>query len=66
MADIYTVSLNLAGLPGIALPCGFGAEGLPVGMQLIGPAFSEALLLRAGLAWQEATDYHKKLPRTEG
>jgi aspartyl-tRNA(Asn)/glutamyl-tRNA(Gln) amidotransferase subunit A len=65
MADVYTVSLNLAGLPGIALPCGFGAEGLPVGMQLIGPAFSEALLLRTGLAWQQVTDYHKKRPHTE-
>ncbi|MDR2355251.1 MAG: Asp-tRNA(Asn)/Glu-tRNA(Gln) amidotransferase subunit GatA [Clostridiales Family XIII bacterium] len=62
MADIYTVSLNLAGLPGIALPCGFGAEGLPVGMQLIGRAFSEATLFRAAFAWQSATDYHEKLP----
>ncbi|MDR2296263.1 MAG: Asp-tRNA(Asn)/Glu-tRNA(Gln) amidotransferase subunit GatA [Clostridiales Family XIII bacterium] len=63
MADIYTVSLNLAGLPGIALPCGFGAEGLPVGMQLIGRAFSEAALLRTAFAWQGATDYHEKPPK---
>jgi aspartyl-tRNA(Asn)/glutamyl-tRNA(Gln) amidotransferase subunit A len=63
MADVYTVSLNLAGLPGIALPCGFGAGGLPAGMQLIGRAFSEATLLRAAFAWQGATDYHEKAPK---
>jgi aspartyl-tRNA(Asn)/glutamyl-tRNA(Gln) amidotransferase subunit A len=63
MADIYTVSLNLAGLPGIALPCGFGAGGLPVGMQLIGRAFSEETLLRAALVWQTATDVHEKRPK---
>jgi aspartyl-tRNA(Asn)/glutamyl-tRNA(Gln) amidotransferase subunit A len=63
MADVYTVSLNLAGLPGVALPCGFGAKGLPVGMQLIGRAFSEATLLRAAYAWQRATDYHEKRPK---
>jgi aspartyl-tRNA(Asn)/glutamyl-tRNA(Gln) amidotransferase subunit A len=64
MADIYTVSLNLAGFPGIALPCGFGAEGLPVGMQLIGGAFSETALFRAAFAWQRATDDHEKRPKT--
>jgi aspartyl-tRNA(Asn)/glutamyl-tRNA(Gln) amidotransferase subunit A len=66
LADIYTVSVNLAGLPGVALPCGVGEGGMPVGMQLIGKAFSEAELLRTALAWQRATDYHKKTPmRTE-
>jgi aspartyl-tRNA(Asn)/glutamyl-tRNA(Gln) amidotransferase subunit A len=62
LADIYTVSVNLAGLPGVALPCGFGEGGMPVGMQLIGKAFSEAALLSAALAWQRATDYHTKTP----
>jgi aspartyl-tRNA(Asn)/glutamyl-tRNA(Gln) amidotransferase subunit A len=60
LADIYTVSVNLAGLPGIALPCGFGEGGMPVGMQLIGKAFSEDSLLRAALIWQQVTDYHKQ------
>jgi aspartyl-tRNA(Asn)/glutamyl-tRNA(Gln) amidotransferase subunit A len=60
LADIYTVSVNLAGLPAIALPCGFGEGGMPVGMQLIGKAFSEDALLRAALIWQQTTDYHKR------
>jgi aspartyl-tRNA(Asn)/glutamyl-tRNA(Gln) amidotransferase subunit A len=60
MADIYTVSVNLAGLPAVALPCGFNRDNLPVGMQFIGRAFSEPLLVQAGIAWQEATDYHKQ------
>ena len=62
MADVYTVSLNLSGLPGVSLPCGFDGGGLPVGMQLTGKAFSEEALIRAALAWQQATDYHKKRP----
>ncbi|MDR1571960.1 MAG: Asp-tRNA(Asn)/Glu-tRNA(Gln) amidotransferase subunit GatA [Clostridiales Family XIII bacterium] len=62
MADVYTVSLNLTGLPGIALPCGFDSGGLPVGMQFTGKAFSEGTLIRAALAWQQATDYHKRRP----
>jgi aspartyl-tRNA(Asn)/glutamyl-tRNA(Gln) amidotransferase subunit A len=59
LSDIYTVSVNLAGLPGIALPCGFGEGGMPVGMQLIGKTFSEAALFRAAFIWQQVTDYHK-------
>jgi len=55
LADIYTVSLNLAGLPGLAIPAGCNAAGLPIGMQLIGPVFSEPLLLRAGRMCEKAT-----------
>ena len=66
MADIYTVSVNLAGLPGIALPCGFTEAGLPAGMQLIGNAFTENKLVRAASAYQILTDYHKKRPSTFG
>jgi aspartyl-tRNA(Asn)/glutamyl-tRNA(Gln) amidotransferase subunit A len=62
LADIYTVSLNLAGLPGVALPCGSDPAGLPIGMQLIGKAFSENLLVRVALVWQAATAYHKGRP----
>ncbi len=61
MADICTIPVNLAGLPGISVPCGF-AGGLPVGMQLIGRAFDEAALLRAADAFQGATDFHWKRP----
>ncbi|MDR3294551.1 MAG: Asp-tRNA(Asn)/Glu-tRNA(Gln) amidotransferase subunit GatA [Clostridiales Family XIII bacterium] len=66
MADIYTVSLNLSGLPGVALPCGFDGEGLPVGMQFIGKAFSEGVLLHAADIWQQATGYHKSRPGRRG
>ena len=62
MADIYTCSVNLAGLPGVAVPCGFNDEGLPVGMQFIGDSFSEGKLIRAASAYQILTDYHMKKP----
>ncbi|HEY2681880.1 MAG TPA: Asp-tRNA(Asn)/Glu-tRNA(Gln) amidotransferase subunit GatA [Steroidobacteraceae bacterium] len=60
--DIYTIGANLAGLPGVSLPCGL-IDGLPVGVQLVGPHFSEAKLLNAGHAYQTATDWHKQGPR---
>lgn len=70
LADIYTLGANLAGIPGLSLPCGFAsdevADGsrvkLPVGMQLLGPALSEDLLLSAGVAYQQATDWHLQRP----
>ncbi|HYE67028.1 MAG TPA: Asp-tRNA(Asn)/Glu-tRNA(Gln) amidotransferase subunit GatA [Anaerovoracaceae bacterium] len=62
MADIYTVSVNLSGLPAVALPCGFGSNGMPVGMQLIGKAFSEEVLIRAAHEYQNNTDHHKESP----
>ncbi len=62
LADIYTVSINLSGLPAVALPCGFSENGMPVGMQLIGKAFSEPILVRAADAYQDQTDYHKQTP----
>ena len=68
LGDIYTVSVNMAGLPGMVVPCGFDAAGLPVGAQLIGPAFGEGLLLRAAHAYQTRTDFHRLRPdaRKEG
>ena len=62
LSDICTVSVNLAGLPGLVVPCGFDKAGLPIGLQLIGKAFSEETLLNAGLAFQTATDFHTKTP----
>jgi len=59
--DIYTIGANLAGLPGISAPCGF-VDALPVGLQLIGPHFSEARLLSAAHHYQLATDWHLKAP----
>lgn len=63
LADIYTVSINLAGLPAVALPCGFGDSGMPIGMQLIGKAYSEERLIGIAHEYQRNTDYHKKSPR---
>ena len=60
--DRFTVPANLAGLPALTLPCGFGADGMPIGAQLIGPVFSDARLLAVGHAYQQVTDYHTKRP----
>lgn len=57
LQDIYTIGANLAGLPGIALPCGFSSSGLPIGMQLLGPAFAEDRLLRIARMYEQATDW---------
>jgi aspartyl-tRNA(Asn)/glutamyl-tRNA(Gln) amidotransferase subunit A len=61
MEDIFTLSLNLAGLPGMSVPCGT-VEGLPVGMQLIGNHFDEARLLNVAHQFQQVTDWHKQTP----
>ena len=61
LSDVYTVSANLAGIPGISLPCGF-ADGLPVGLQLLGRPLDEATLLRVADAYQRRTDWHTKTP----
>ncbi len=60
LSDIYTVSVNLAGLPGISLPCGFDKNAMPIGVQLIGQALDDAKVLNAAYAYQQATDFHKK------
>ncbi len=62
LADIYTVPTNLAGLPGLALPCGFTKAGLPIGLQLIGRPFDESGLLALGHAYEQATAWHKRRP----
>ena len=61
LADIYTIAVNLAGIPGMSIPCGFDG-GLPVGMQLIGNYFSEAKLLNVAHRYQQATDWHARMP----
>ena len=62
LEDIYTISANLAGLPGLSLPAGLSAAGLPIGMQLIGPVFSEETLLRAGRMYEKATGINRLTP----
>ena len=61
LSDIYTIAVNLAGLPGMSMPCGF-AGGLPVGLQLIGDYFAEAQLLNVAHRYQQATDWHQRRP----
>ncbi|MDD3482791.1 Asp-tRNA(Asn)/Glu-tRNA(Gln) amidotransferase subunit GatA [Azovibrio restrictus] len=62
LSDIYTIAVNLAGLPGMSLPCGFDGQGLPIGMQLIGNYFDEARLLNVAHGYQQATDWHRRTP----
>ena len=62
LADVYTVTANLAGLPGLSMPCGFTSAGLPVGLQLIGRPLDESTVLRAGDAFQRHTDFHERVP----
>ena len=61
LSDIYTIAVNLAGLPGMSIPCGF-AGGLPVGLQVIGNYFAEARLLDVAHRYQRATDWHRRVP----
>jgi aspartyl-tRNA(Asn)/glutamyl-tRNA(Gln) amidotransferase subunit A len=60
--DLYTIPANLAGLPGMSLPCGFDARGLPIGLQLVGNYFSEAKMLNVAHQYQRATDWHARAP----
>lgn len=63
LADLYTTTVNQVGIPSLALPAGFSKEGLPIGMQLVGPKFSEGLLLGIGHQYQQATDWHTRSPQ---
>jgi len=62
LSDIYTISANLAGIPGVSVPCGLDENNLPIGLQLLTPAFSEAKLLRVARLFEAATDWHTKKP----
>ena len=62
LSDIYTIAVNLAGLPGMSIPCGFDNGGLPVGLQIIGNYFSEARMLNIAHQYQLATDWHERVP----
>ena len=61
--DIYTISVNLAGLPGMSIPAGFGADRRPVGLQIIGQYFDEARLLNVAHQYQQVTDWHRRAPK---
>ena len=62
----FTAPYNLTGLPAMSVPCGFTLDGLPIGLQIAGPAWSEARVLRAGHAYEQATDWHKREPLIVG
>jgi aspartyl-tRNA(Asn)/glutamyl-tRNA(Gln) amidotransferase subunit A len=63
LSDVYTVSANLAGIPGLSIPCGFTSGGLPIGLQLLGPPFEEEKLLRVARMYESATDWHTRRPK---
>ncbi len=62
LSDYFTVPSNMAGLPGLSIPCGFSTEGLPIGFQFIGPRLSEHLMYQVAYAFEQHTDYHTKTP----
>ncbi len=62
LSDVYTIAVNLAGIPGISIPCGFDDKNLPIGLQILSPAFSEDKLLRIARMYEKETDWHKKRP----
>ena len=62
LSDVFTLSMNLAGICGVAIPCGFDEAGLPIGLQIMGPAFGEEVVLRAAYAYEQATEWHKRRP----
>ncbi len=60
LSDIFTISINLAGLPGLSLPCGFDRTGLPIGLQIVGRPFEEETVLKAAYAYEQATEWHER------
>jgi len=62
LSDIFTISVNLAGVPAISIPCGFNSEGLPIGFQIIGKHFDEKSILKVAYAYEQSTDWHKRRP----
>jgi aspartyl-tRNA(Asn)/glutamyl-tRNA(Gln) amidotransferase subunit A len=65
LSDILTISVNLAGLPGMSMPCGFDASGMPIGLQLAAKPLDEPTLLRVAAAYEDATDWHRRAPSLE-
>jgi len=63
LSDIFTLSANLAGIPGISVPCGFSSEGLPIGLQIMARHFEEGKLFNVAYNFEQATDFHKKKPK---
>jgi aspartyl-tRNA(Asn)/glutamyl-tRNA(Gln) amidotransferase subunit A len=66
LADVFTIPVNLAGLPALSVPCGFTRQELPIGLQIIAPPFREETLLQVGAAFEAVTDFHTRKPRLAG
>src|SRR5476651_1719924 len=66
LSDIYTISANLAGIPGISIPCGFTKAGLPIGLQILGAPFVEEKLLRVARMYERETEWHRRRPASGG
>ena len=66
LSDIYTIAANLAGVPAVSVPCGFDDKGLPIGLQILAPAFAEDKLLRIARMFEKETDWHKRKPAIVG
>ena len=62
LSDIFTISVNLAGIPAISIPCGFSPEGLPIGMQILGKPFDEGSILQVAHAYEQSTEWHRRKP----
>jgi aspartyl-tRNA(Asn)/glutamyl-tRNA(Gln) amidotransferase subunit A len=62
LTDLMTITVNLAGLPGISIPCGFDDKNLPIGIQLIGKVLGEEQLFQVAYAYEQATDWHRRSP----
>jgi aspartyl-tRNA(Asn)/glutamyl-tRNA(Gln) amidotransferase subunit A len=63
LSDLFTISVNLAGLPALSLPCGFDSQGLPIGIQIIGKHFDESTILKVGYVYEQSTEWHKRKPQ---
>jgi len=63
LSDVFTVNCNLAGIPGISLPCGFSSSVLPIGLQILGKPFDEEAIFRVAYTFEQNTDYHLKRPK---
>jgi aspartyl-tRNA(Asn)/glutamyl-tRNA(Gln) amidotransferase subunit A len=63
LSDIYTIGANLAGIPGMSIPCGFTKSGMPIGLQILAAPFEEAKMLRIGRMYENFTDWHTRRPK---
>jgi aspartyl-tRNA(Asn)/glutamyl-tRNA(Gln) amidotransferase subunit A len=63
LSDIYTISVNLAGIPAISIPCGFTKKGLPVGLQILAKPFNEEMLFRVAYTYERNTLWHTRKPK---